>query len=98
MIKNITIVSCHSREGGNLDTCFRKVNTKFVSPNSIGFTITAGQAHDLQGSDALMEKLTQGFHVLADKAYDAYERVRNRLKEKGCVAVIPSRKNRKIPI
>ncbi|WP_425362569.1 hypothetical protein [Candidatus Tisiphia endosymbiont of Hybos culiciformis] len=39
MIKNITIVSCHSREGGNLDTCFRKVNTKFVSPNSIGFTI-----------------------------------------------------------
>ncbi|WP_425363627.1 hypothetical protein [Candidatus Tisiphia endosymbiont of Hybos culiciformis] len=25
--------------GGNLDTCFRKVNTKFVSPNSIGFTI-----------------------------------------------------------
>ncbi|WP_425363887.1 hypothetical protein [Candidatus Tisiphia endosymbiont of Hybos culiciformis] len=41
MIKNITIVSCHSREGGNLDTCFRKVNTKFVSPNSIGFTISA---------------------------------------------------------
>ncbi|WP_425362549.1 hypothetical protein [Candidatus Tisiphia endosymbiont of Hybos culiciformis] len=39
MIKNITIVSCHSRVGGNLDTCFRKVNTKFVSPNSIGFTI-----------------------------------------------------------
>ncbi len=42
MIKNITIVSCHSRVGGNLDTCFRKVNTKFVSPNSIGFTIVAG--------------------------------------------------------
>ncbi|WP_425363866.1 hypothetical protein [Candidatus Tisiphia endosymbiont of Hybos culiciformis] len=39
MIKNITIVRCHSREGWNLDTCFRKVNTKFVSPNSIGFTI-----------------------------------------------------------
>ncbi|WP_425364183.1 hypothetical protein [Candidatus Tisiphia endosymbiont of Hybos culiciformis] len=43
MIKNITIVSCHSREGGNLDTCFRKVNTKFVSPNSIGFTIYLNQ-------------------------------------------------------
>ncbi len=66
--------------------------------NPTGFHLTAGQVHDLQGSDALMEKLTQGFHVLADKAYDAYERVRNRLKEKGCVAVIPSRKNRKIPI
>ncbi|WP_425364194.1 hypothetical protein [Candidatus Tisiphia endosymbiont of Hybos culiciformis] len=39
MIKNITIVRCHSREGGNLDTCFRRYDTKFVSPNSIGFTI-----------------------------------------------------------
>ncbi|WP_425363200.1 hypothetical protein [Candidatus Tisiphia endosymbiont of Hybos culiciformis] len=39
MIKNITIVSCHSREGGNLDTCFRRYDTKSVSPNSIGFTI-----------------------------------------------------------
>ncbi|WP_425362832.1 hypothetical protein [Candidatus Tisiphia endosymbiont of Hybos culiciformis] len=41
MIKNITIVSCHSREGGNLDTCFRRYDTKFISPNSIGFTIPA---------------------------------------------------------
>ncbi|WP_425363240.1 hypothetical protein [Candidatus Tisiphia endosymbiont of Hybos culiciformis] len=41
MIKNITIVSCHSREGGNLDTCFRRYDTKSVSPNSIGFTIPA---------------------------------------------------------
>ncbi len=39
-----------------------------------------------------MERLTQGLHVLADKAYDAYERVRVKLKEKGCVTVIPSRK------
>ncbi|WP_425363145.1 hypothetical protein [Candidatus Tisiphia endosymbiont of Hybos culiciformis] len=39
MIKNITIVSCHSRVGGNLDTCFRRYDTKSVSPNSIGFTI-----------------------------------------------------------
>ncbi|WP_425362536.1 hypothetical protein [Candidatus Tisiphia endosymbiont of Hybos culiciformis] len=43
MIKNITIVSCHSREGGNLDTCFRRYDTKFVSPNSIGFTIISFQ-------------------------------------------------------
>ncbi|WP_425363447.1 hypothetical protein [Candidatus Tisiphia endosymbiont of Hybos culiciformis] len=42
MIKNITIVSCHSRVGGNLDTCFRRYDTKFVSPNSIGFTIEIG--------------------------------------------------------
>ncbi|WP_425363158.1 hypothetical protein [Candidatus Tisiphia endosymbiont of Hybos culiciformis] len=47
MIKNITIVSCHSREGRNLDTCFRRYDTKFVSPNSIGFTIyLAANKHD----------------------------------------------------
>ncbi|WP_425362726.1 hypothetical protein [Candidatus Tisiphia endosymbiont of Hybos culiciformis] len=50
MIKNITIVSCHSREGGNLDTCFRRYDTKSVSPNSIGFTIpcTARQMITIQ--------------------------------------------------
>jgi hypothetical protein len=32
--------------------------------------------------------------VLADNAYDADERVRNKLKEKGCEAVIPPKKNR----
>ncbi|WP_425363546.1 hypothetical protein [Candidatus Tisiphia endosymbiont of Hybos culiciformis] len=48
MIKNITIVSCHSREGGNLDTCFRKVSTKFVSPNSIGFTIVFSRYKNLE--------------------------------------------------
>lgn len=35
--------------------------------------------------------------LLADKGYDAEERVRERLKEKGCEAVIPSRANRKSP-
>ncbi len=41
MTKNITIVGCHSRVGGNLDTCFRRYDTKFVLPNSIGFTINS---------------------------------------------------------
>ncbi|WP_425364027.1 hypothetical protein [Candidatus Tisiphia endosymbiont of Hybos culiciformis] len=47
MIKNITIVSCHSRVGGNLDTCFRRYDTKFVSPNSIGFTIATRRSNRL---------------------------------------------------
>ncbi|WP_161630390.1 transposase [Holospora undulata] len=32
--------------------------------------------------------------VLADKAYDTDERGRRKLKEKGCKAVIPPKKNR----
>lgn len=32
---------------------------------------------------------------LADKAYDAQERVLDRLKEKNCLAVIPPKSNRK---
>ncbi len=35
--------------------------------------------------------------LLADKAYDADERVRYKLAEKGCMAVIPSKSNRKNP-
>ncbi|WP_425362906.1 hypothetical protein [Candidatus Tisiphia endosymbiont of Hybos culiciformis] len=56
MIKNITIVSCHSREGGNLDTCFRRYDTKFVSPNSIGFTIPAfaGMTQNIVGNCKLL--------------------------------------------
>jgi len=38
--------------------------------NPIGFFLTAGQAHDLQGADALLPDV-QANTVLADKAYDA---------------------------
>ncbi len=65
--------------------------------NPTGFHLTAGQEHDLAGADALMDQLTQAEAALADKAYDADERVRQRLKDKGCVAVIPPKKNRLDP-
>jgi len=35
--------------------------------------------------------------LLADKAYDADERVRNKLKAKNCTAIIPCKSNRKQP-
>ena len=44
-----------------------------------------------------MDKLTQADAVLADKAYDADERMRDKLKEKGCQVVIPPKKNRLNP-
>lgn len=62
--------------------------------NPVAFHLTAGQCHDLEGSDALMNYLTQASAVLADKAYDASKRVRQKLEEKRCVSVIPSKKNR----
>lgn len=41
-----------------------------------------------------MGQLTQAEAALADKAYDADERVRQKLEEKGCLPVIPSKLNR----
>lgn len=65
--------------------------------NPTGFHLTPGQAHDLEGSDALMDEITKAAAVLADKAYDADERMRDKLKERGCIAVIPPRSNRNNP-
>ena len=65
--------------------------------NPVAFHLTAGQDSDLEGADALMEEMTKAEAVLADKAYDADERVRQKLQDKGCTAVIPPRKNRLNP-
>jgi len=42
-----------------------------------------------------MEQLIQADAVLADKAHDADERVRKRLKQSDCQVVIPPKKNRR---
>lgn len=65
--------------------------------NPTGFYLTPGQCHDLDGADALMDEITKAGALLADKAYDADERVRQKLIEKGCTAVIPPKLNRKTP-
>lgn len=83
------------RSKGGLST---KINaTCDALGNPTGFHLTTGQAHDLEGSDALMDEIPDGSYVLADKAYDADERVRKKLKEKKCTAVIPPRSNRNNP-
>lgn len=63
--------------------------------NPTGFHLTAGQAHDLEGADVLLPEI-EAEAVLADKAYDADERVRKRLAAKKCEAVIPSKGNRTV--
>ena len=50
--------------------------------NPTGFFLTPGQAHDLHGADALLPDV-EAAYFLADKAYDADERVLKILEEKG---------------
>ena len=64
--------------------------------NPTGFHLTPGQAHDLEGAEALLPGL-QADMVLADKAYDADQRVIQRLREAGIEPVIPAKANRKQP-
>lgn len=45
-----------------------------------------------------MSKLVVSKSVIADKAYDADKRMRYRLQDAGCVAVIPSKRSRRVPI
>jgi len=64
--------------------------------NPLAFLLTPGQAHDLQGADVLLPQM-QANTLLADKAFDADERVINPLLAAGKSPVIPSKSNRKIP-
>ena len=58
--------------------------------------MTGGQAHDLEGADALLGHINAQA-VIADKAYDANERVIHQLSRRGIRTVIPSKCSRKQP-
>ena len=58
--------------------------------------LTQGQAHDLNGADALLPGMAADV-LLADKAYDADKRVIDPLTAAGKTAVIPPKSNRKTP-
>lgn len=62
--------------------------------NPLAFFLSRGQAHDLEGADALLPQVKAGI-VLADKAYDADQRVIEPLKAAGKTSVIPPRSSRK---
>jgi transposase len=64
--------------------------------NPTGFLLTPGQACDLEGADALLPALAAPI-VIADKGYDADERVLQPLAQAGKTAVIPPQANRKVP-
>ena len=59
-------------------------------------SLSPGQAHDLAGADALLPDLAAHM-LIADKAFDAEERVLKPLERAGKTAVIPPKGNRKEP-
>ena len=63
--------------------------------NPLAFVLTPGQAHDLEGADALLPQMAADT-LLADKAFDADKRVIEPLLAAGKTAVIPPKRNRKI--
>ena len=64
--------------------------------NPTGFYLSEGQASDLEGADVLLPRLSlETEQLIADKAYDAAERVLDPLQKAGIAAVIPSKSNRK---
>ena len=64
--------------------------------NPLSFFLTPGQAHDLHGADALLPDM-KAATLLADKAFDADQRVIDRLLAAGKTFVIPPRSTRKAP-
>lgn len=62
--------------------------------NPLGFLLTPGQAHDLQGADALLPEM-KADTLLADKAYDADARLIEPLLAAGKTPVIPPKHSRK---
>jgi len=62
--------------------------------NPTGLHLTAGQASDLEGADALLDSL-EAPTVIADKGWDADQRVLVKLEKAGKTAVIPPKANRK---
>jgi transposase len=64
--------------------------------NPISFFLTSGEAHDLVGADHLLPSM-QADTLIADKAFDADERVLAPLAAAGKTAVIPPKATRRIP-
>jgi transposase len=82
------------RSRGGLSTKIHATTDALGNPTS--FVLTPGQAHDLEGADKLLPDIKAEI-VLADKGYDAQERVIDSLEKAGKKSVIPSRKNAKTP-
>ena len=64
--------------------------------NPTGFTLTPGQACDLDGADILLPRIKADI-LIGDKGFDADQRVIVPLEQAGKIVVIPPKINRKQP-
>ena len=64
--------------------------------NPTAVMLTDGQAHDLHGADQLLSDVGDTT-VIADKGYDAHQRVIEPLQQRGCSVVIPPKARAKQP-
>ncbi|MER8911894.1 IS5 family transposase [Mesorhizobium sp. M0854] len=83
---------CLGRSRGGLTTKIHVVVDACGLPIRLG--LTAGQAHDGQIVDTLLDHLGPRAIVLADKAYDA-DRIRELIQQQGATPNIPAKRNRK---
>lgn len=63
--------------------------------NPLKVIITPGQRNDVTQAEILIGDTKNAF-VMADKAYDC-DRIRTKIQQQKCIAVIPSKSNRKNP-
>lgn len=82
------------RSVGGLSTKIHAVVDALGNPTH--FFLTPRQASDLQGADVLLPQISANA-LLADRAYDASERVILSLTQRGIVPVIPPQANRLVP-
>jgi transposase len=80
------------RSRGGVST---KIHTRVDAlGNPLGFFLTGGQAHDLDGADHLLPTMDADL-LIADKAFDADRRVLTPLAAAGKTAVIPPKMRRR---
>jgi transposase len=83
---------CLGRSRGGLTTKIHVVVDAQGLPIRLG--LTAGETHDGQIADKLLDHLGPRTIVLADKAYDA-DRIRALIEDQGATPNIPAKSNRK---
>src|SRR5271156_94350 len=81
------------RSRGGLSTKIHALVDALGNPTA--FALSGGQAHDLVGADELLPAMAADL-LIADKAFDADERVITLLAAKDKAVVIPPKANRKI--
>lgn len=84
--------NCLGRSRGGLTTKIHVLVDAQGLP--IRRSFTAGQSHDGQAADDMLDRVATGIIVLADKAYDA-DRIRASLREQGAFANIPPKATRR---